>query len=962
MRFGALFLVVLSLLLRTGAADAQQTAFQVYASSNGLVSLGTTCVQQDRIGFILVCTDNGVYRFDGHVFTQYGPANGLPERGVSQAARVTADGHLFLIQAGDIFVARDAVGPHFFQVPGLEGIGDDDGTRTATFGNDYLVVSGHTLWIASAAGNPATRLFLPQPLLARFPALRSITSVAARGDIIWLACAGGSLCRLRCRFGPLDPDERRCDDVRVFGPEQGVQPRPWAALLIDRGGTLWARAPDYLLEHSVGQDGFTEIAIPGGAGRFAGRAFRLQIEEDPRGRVVTQGSSGLLIYDHGRWDHLDRMHGLPDGEIAAFTYDRDGSLWLAVRGEGLFRSVGSTDWENWSVNDGLSNDVCWQMGRQAGGPLWVATEDGVNGINETGTHRVVHLPSGGPGYALAVTVGGDVWTADLSGSLRRFVPATGAVDASFRTPIADMISTGKDGSLLLATRDGLYRVADAGAPAPGRPVLIPGTHGHIRTFAEDEAGMIWAVVDDALLRFDPTGREKPALIWRPAARAVRGMVFAAPNELWISSDNEGLQRLRLADGKAVSMTAIDHPSETSQVSDLVRDRRGWVWMGSDHGVDVWNGHDWGEITEQDGLVSNDLDEGAILADPDGTLWFGTGRGLSHLLNPAAIFRRTILHPIITEALLDGAPIETESVPWSHARLTIGFSALDYGLSDTIRFRYRLKGLDKDWVETADTTVRYPALPSGHLVFSVQAIDPAHHLSSAPVSFSLYVRPPWWERWWFRGIAALAVFACAALIWRLRIRLLLARQRHLEELVRMRTAEIAQAHAALEARSARDDLTGLLNRATIMSRLKDILADPSRCERLAVVMADLDHFKSINDRYGHFGGDIVLTTLSQRLACTLGTHELAGRYGGEEFLIVLTGPGNKTARLAEIRNAILAAPIAIEDKEIAVTCSFGLACFRSGDDLESLLRRADLKLYEAKADGRNRIVIDEQARH
>ncbi len=949
--------LLIGLLCDVGVAQAQQSVFRVYGADQGLVSLGTSCVAQDRLGFILVCTDNGVYRFDGHTFERYARANHLPERGVSQDVRLTPDGHIFLIQAGQVFVAKDQLNPVFTAVPGVEPADSDSGVRTAIFGNDFLVVSNHALWIARASGSPASGLLLSSALLARYPALRTITGVATAGETVWLGCANGTICRLHCKKGPIVAGTDRCGDVSVFGPHEGLEPHAWLALLVDHAGTLWARSPERLLEHRAGQTDFSETVIPGGIGRFIGRTYRLDIAEDPRGRIVTQGPSGLLIFDHGHWQKIDRNHGLADGEIAAITYDRDGSLWLAIRGQGLFRAIGSGDWENWSANDGMSNDVCWQMDRREGEPLWVATEAGIDGITASGMERVLRPPLVGASYAVAVTDKGLVWAANLAGLLRRYDPGTGRIDASFAVPVVDTMAIGKDGSLLMATRDGMFRIPDADAASPEPPAPVPGTHGHIRAFAVDPDGMILAGIDSALLRIDPAGRLAPEVIQKPIARAPRVVLSVSRDEIWIGSDKDGLQRLFLSGGKALRMVPVGHPANSSQVFAAVRDTRGWIWIGSDHGVDVWNGRDWRQIGAQDGLVSDDLNEGSMLADPDGTLWFGTGHGLSHLLDPMAIFREIDLHPVITAIHLDGLPLRSTSIPWSHARLTVYFSALNYALGDTIRFRYKLQGVDKDWVETADTTVRYPFLPAGHLTFSVQAFEPSHHLSSAPVSFSLFVRPPWWATWWFRSLIALAVIVIATIVWRLRIRYLMARQRQLEELVRLRTAEIAEAHIALKAKAARDDLTGLLNRETITIMLKDILNDPTRRQGLAVAMADLDHFKSINDRYGHFGGDTALRQVSARMSKAVQGEECAGRYGGEEFLFLLVGPDDKIDRLSRIRDAIVAAPIAIEDKEITVTCSFGLTMLLPEDDLDSLLLRADRLLYRAKADGRNRIVTD-----
>ncbi len=166
----------------------------------------------------------------------------------------------------------------------------------------------------------------------------------------------------------------------------------------------------------------------------------------------------------------------------------------------------------------------------------------------------------------------------------------------------------------------------------------------------------------------------------------------------------------------------------------------------------------------------------------------------------------------------------------------------------------------------------------------------------------------------------------------------------------------------------DVLTGWHNRRYLMTRLREELARSSR-ERTALVclMVDVDHFKRINDRYGHLAGDEVLSQMAQCVDAVVRASDVSARYGGEEFVILL--PGTELAAghaLAErIRRAVSAEPIRLRAtaEAIAVTVSIGVAEYRPGereDDLklagERLLARADLALYEAKAKGRNMVAL------
>jgi diguanylate cyclase (GGDEF)-like protein len=159
----------------------------------------------------------------------------------------------------------------------------------------------------------------------------------------------------------------------------------------------------------------------------------------------------------------------------------------------------------------------------------------------------------------------------------------------------------------------------------------------------------------------------------------------------------------------------------------------------------------------------------------------------------------------------------------------------------------------------------------------------------------------------------------------------------------------------------DELTGLSTRRCFFERAGAAVAAAQRQgEPLAAIMMDVDHFKSINDKYGHPVGDEVLKALGARLRETLRGSDVVGRYGGEEFAAILAGASPAVAEIAErLRRSVSATPIETRDGPIPVTISIGLAFLTPDDcDLDALLRRADASLYQAKRGGRNQVVAAE----
>ena len=175
-------------------------------------------------------------------------------------------------------------------------------------------------------------------------------------------------------------------------------------------------------------------------------------------------------------------------------------------------------------------------------------------------------------------------------------------------------------------------------------------------------------------------------------------------------------------------------------------------------------------------------------------------------------------------------------------------------------------------------------------------------------------------------------------------------------------QLITALAELKEQSSRDALTGIFHRGAIMEFLKNTLEKDARKKQpTTVILADIDHFKHINDTYGHIIGDTVLKEVSKNLTSHLRSYDCVGRYGGEEFLIIL-GETNTTDALLiteRIRQATSELKFECENDRFSLTMSFGVSC---SDNIahrkteETLLLEADSALYHAKNEGRNRVCI------
>lgn len=171
--------------------------------------------------------------------------------------------------------------------------------------------------------------------------------------------------------------------------------------------------------------------------------------------------------------------------------------------------------------------------------------------------------------------------------------------------------------------------------------------------------------------------------------------------------------------------------------------------------------------------------------------------------------------------------------------------------------------------------------------------------------------------------------------------------------------LRKTQSRLEYEATHDGLTGILNRSAILETLQKELG---RCHRTgrtsAVLMADVDHFKKINDAYGHTAGDQVLRSVADVIRRSVRPYDSVGRYGGEEFLIVLpeTSPADAETVAERVRAAAAANPVPIDGKDVFVTLSIGVDTTAPEDmtDAERMVSAADMAMYHAKSTGRNRV--------
>ncbi len=935
-------------------AGAQEVSFRTYSATEGLSNAWFNCLKQDQTGFIFACTEHGLYVYDGRRFANLGPRQGLPDGGIVEAMVTDAARHIILRYSHTVYVSTtpisNAIPPERLTfVPAASTVGsisDEEAGQMTSWGDGAIIAAQGNLYYVNTHApdgrphiEPTSGMFLDQGI-----PLQNRTPLAESGAMLWLARAGGGLCEIGAHF-------RRC-----FGTTDGLPAEEWEALLVRPNGHVVARSVGHLAEIDP-ESGKVEISpMPKQNGLYANYPHGLLLAQTPSGQLVTQSGNGLIVREGQGWRTFNTDNGLPSTAILSVLFDHEGNLWIGALGKGVMRALGYGIWDNIDHHDGLSNDVVWQMARAPGGPLWVATDGGSDAVGDAGGQAGLKRHYDRAGFALTTDAWGHVWRSEGSSGIACITTATGEIQI-FKTPAITQILHGPGSLLWLFTEKGVYSIADS--QSPQAPEVHPDLPGVFDAAAVDHDGSLWMIKEGHLVHRHDDGSLiviKPH--WQEAEFQPMTLGLAKDGTLWVGGAGGGLYKLSVAGDRLDAMIRYGVPDIVSNtVVSILVDSRGWVWTGTDNGVSVFNGKRWVSANTDSGLIWNDLDQNSLFEDTDGSMWIGTSQGLSHLHDPTIMFKEQVLKPVITSVILGNTDYRGNAVAYTRDQLEVHFGALNFEADGTVRFRYRLRGVDEAWADTSSGYARYAFLPPGAHAFEVIAYDPLTHQESAPVSITLRMDSPWWTTWPMMLLYAVGVCALGYALLRLRLRLLLQQQRTLQREVEHRTKEMREAQAALQILATQDSLTKLLTRGEIQARLVGSLIAENSHSHLTVGLIDIDHFKKINDRHGHLAGDEILEEMGRRMRQALKPDEYAGRYGGEEILVVLMSHDDRgTDRIRELNERLCGDAFIVDGETIHVTVSIGVASARARDSWKSLIGRADKALYEAKENGRNCVIV------
>ena len=932
----------LMLLAALAPAIAQQYTFRGYGQPEGLGNLSVTCLVEDALGYLWVCTENGLFRYDGRDFQRFGESDGLRDTEIRSAV-VDRSGRLWVGTSHDLYLYD---GQRFSAVrPNGRALSVTFGSRIASTPDNHLLVidkeSLLELFPVADGRSWDARPYFDEKQLQSTPALAHVNSLYTDAkNRVWLAC-GPRICGVES------------GRVSSWGEADGVPEDEWHSWSLDAQQRLWVRGLEHVLVLDSGAARFVDRDAPH-AGITSG-ILNVPLIDDGHGSIVTRTNVGLARWRQDQWEEITLENGLPTTEISTLLTTRDGTMWLGVSGGGLRRWLGYGTFESWTARRGVDRNPIWAVVRGADHTITMGSRTGCLHI-EAQSRRAQPcefdgLPSGEI-QVMARDEPGNLWIGASTGPLYRVASGERRAVHVTDVPLMRKLFVDAEGRLWICTNFNLQVVLPGSTQLAREP--LPEGLGEITDITQDEHGVLWIATQGGLL-LQMNGVWRLLKLPTAAPNGFSSLVATGGGWFWAAGASHGLMRLHVSGTKADFAQWQTAPNIAAAAVYFTQiDRRGWLWLGTDAGIVVYDGRLWRKFDHEDGLIWNDTDQNSVYADTDGSIWIGTSGGLAHVLRPEALLDHAPLDLRIARLTVGTRRLDAtseQSIPWQHdLSLDVHLQELDFGAAKKTLLKVRLRGLSDDWFRTRDFEVHYPALAPGQYTFEAVAENPDQQLTSAVIHRNFEVLPPWWQTVGFRTLVALVLCGSVAATWRWSVVKLETRRRTLER-------ELREREALLE-RATRDPLTRLWNRQAILEILERAIAAAKTNNRpLAVALIDIDHFKRVNDTMGHLTGDTVLRSMAEDIVKRTRAGDSLGRYGGEELLLVLpdTALQKPFLPIERLRRAVAKIPFVHDGTRFHVTASFGVAWFVAGrDSMEDLIGRADKALYIAKDRGRDRV--------
>ncbi|MGX5201154.1 diguanylate cyclase [Aliikangiella sp. IMCC44632] len=677
---------------------------------------------------------------------------------------------------------------------------------------------------------------------------------------------------------------------------------------------------------------------------------------------------GVYRLTNGAFERLSPQKGLKSVTTYSIYEDKEGIIWFGSDA-GLIKYLPG-EFTSYSEAQGLSNDFVRAISLDKRGNIWLGTRKGVSVLNpktEEITRLVEQLQQDQLRvYAIKNLPDDSVFIGTQTGLIHwkdNQVIGKYTTQSGLPSNYVSAFQISQNNEVWIGTARGLAKWSQGKIqPVPENPIGL----SNIFSISEDNLGRLWLGTHNyGVIIYNPKTQSYSQIEGVPETHeyTVWSMDKDADGNLWIGSNGNGLLHVS-QDLKLLAKYDRYNGLGNNYVWQVKVDSKGRVWAYTNNGLKRIEKYQVTTFDGTDGLPDLEGAATAVAEHPNGDLWFGTAFGVTRY----AENRKTQPEPppVLIEKLTfgDKVVVPNETLTYENAILSATFVSLSYRNHKDLKFSYRLIGASREWSPLqSESKIQFAKLAPGNYELQVKATHNGHQFSETPAKLKFSLSAPYWQSWWFTLLIILVVVILVTQIINFRLRKISLEKERLENEVNSRTQELRQKNKELKQLVRTDHLTKLNNRRYLLECLSNEIARISRSSSpvsLAFIIIDVDHFKNINDTFGHEAGDRALINIANEIKKHCRSTDIPARYGGEEFALMLPYTDSSGAmHFAQgLCNKIAAKKIEInQENSVAITVSAGVSCLSSLEDLtagraDKIIREADVALYRAKNTGRN----------
>ena len=973
-------------------------------------SSDVSALAEDGDGFLWVGSQMGLARWDGYHFRIYRPAadvpDALPDNYVI-ALHTDPQGRLWIGTNSAGLALHDRDRDRFIVYDGLSHISvnaiADDGA------GGLWVGTGRGLDHLDPATGAIRHFHHDASDAGSLPDNHIIALCRDRSGALWVGTAHGLayLPRDAHRFRTISLPSKSGQAPQIAALFEDSAGRMWI-------GTHGEGA--YVIDAGQGSSGSTVEPVQengyGASSTLASETVRAVTEIRPGIIWIGTDSQGIVEIDTAGFRTRRIRHdpalptSLTNGLVFAMHRDRAGLVWVgtdrSLSRHNAAQTAVSTIFGASSRKDSISVPDVAAMLELPNGLVWLGLgNNGIDVVDPAGARVAALRPDPRQPeralprkYVTALEAAADdIYIGTRLGLYRADSAARGVVRVSVpnRLP-ADDVQTllNDDGVLWVGGRGGLRGLDLGGDEATARIRFVNAaelTDQRITMVARDTGGVLWVGTQNGLNRLDFASRTVERILPDRAdpqalpVGYVSSLLVDRRGRLWVATLGGGIGVLQADDRNSrfrFRRLGLAQGLRNNMIDQLLEDEHGRIWASTDDGIAVVDPETFAirVLQKPDGVGLQVHWAPAGVRTSAGELLFGGAGGVT-LVRPDRLEEWSYRAPIVVTSvrvggkLIEGSRFNARGaaepltiVPDANS-LAVEFAALDYSAPERNRYEYRLDGYDNDWVEASAThrVAAYTNLAPGDYLLRLRGSNRNGAWTEATLELPIRVVPAWFQTFGFRLLLAMAALAAIAGLMHVRTTYLRHRQRELERQIadrtaslQLRTEELQESQRQLETIAYFDTLTHLPNRRRFKDELRRLIERMRGTDgAFALMLIDLDRFKQINDTLGHEAGDQLLQQAAARVMQCVGDADMLARLGGDEFVVLLP-IASEQERAACVARDILAAigrPFVLAGHDFRVTASIGIGMYpHDGADEQTLMKHADVAMYQAKAEGKN----------